>query len=46
MRSRKDEPEDVVESLLRLVVEPESERASYDGLALWRERDEGIGGGA
>lgn len=36
----------MVESLLRLVVEPESERASYDGLALWRERDEGIGGGA
>jgi hypothetical protein len=46
IRSRKEEePEDVVESLLRFVPDLESGRESYDGSGLRRERDEGMGGG-
>jgi hypothetical protein len=42
MRSKKEEPEDVVESLLRLVAV--SERDSYEEFGARRDRDEGIGG--
>jgi len=45
MRSRKEAAEEVVESLLRFVPDLESERVSYDGSGLRRERDDGMGGG-
>lgn len=45
MRSKKEEAEDVVESLLRLGPGSGRSRESYDGFGLRRDRDEGIGGG-